>query len=100
MDHVPVDITFISNMWSWHHHACPQGDPDVVRAEGYEFIVKTAEAKGLTLKEAARRALWGWATREGDLSWDLLFDLSKIFRATRPTDASKVDETLYRRRRR
>ena len=71
-----------------------------VDRELYAFIAKTAEAKGLTLKEAARRAIWDWAAREGDLSWDPLFDLSKSFRAPRRTDASKVDEAVYRRRRR
>jgi hypothetical protein len=34
----------------------------------YEFIVKTAKSKGLTLKEAAREALRAWAVQEGNLS--------------------------------
>lgn len=71
-----------------------------VEPEVYEFIAKTAAAKGLTLKEAARQAIREWAAREGDLSWDPLFDLSKTFPSAHPTDASKVDEVLYRRRRR
>ncbi len=71
-----------------------------VEPEVYAFIAKTAAAKGLTLKEAARRAIWDWAAREGDLSWDPLFDLSKSFGSARPTDASKVHEVVYRRRRR
>lgn len=66
----------------------------------YEFVVKTAEAKGLTLKEAVRRALREWAAREGDLSWDPLFDISKTFKTGKRTDASRVDEGLYGRRRR
>ncbi|MCI4371450.1 MAG: hypothetical protein L3J78_02260 [Thermoplasmata archaeon] len=70
-------------------------DPEI-----YRFIAKTAESKGLTIKEAARRAIWDWAAREGDLSWDPLFDLSKTFRAGKRTDASKVNEVVYRRRRR
>src|SRR2546428_2608054 len=64
----------------------------------YSFVLKTAEAKGLTLKEAARQALTEWAAREGDLSWDPLFDLSKTFTAGQRTDASKVNEGVYRRR--
>ena len=64
------------------------------------FVLRTAEAKGLTLKEAARQALSEWASREGDLSWDPLFDLSKTFSSAKRTDASKVDEVLYRRRKR
>ena len=66
----------------------------------YSFILKTAESKGLTLKEAARQALSEWAAREGDLTWDPLFDLSKVFTAGKRTDASKVDEVLYGRRKR
>ena len=64
----------------------------------YSFILKTAESKGLTLKEAARQALSDWAAREGKLAWDPLFDLSKVFTAGRRTDASKVDEVRYVKR--
>ena len=66
----------------------------------YSFVLKTAEAKGLTLKEAARQALTEWAAREGDLSWDPLFDLSKTFTAGHRTDVSEVNEVVYRRRKR
>ena len=61
----------------------------------YEFVLRTAKAKGLTLKEAAREALRRWASSEGDLSWDPLFDLSKTYRARGRTDSSRVDEVLY-----
>lgn len=63
----------------------------------YEFVLRTARSKGLTLKEAAREALRRWASSEGDLSWDPLFDLSRTFRAGKRTDSSKVDEVLYGR---
>src|SRR5207245_6479285 len=66
----------------------------------YPFVLKTAEAKGLTLNEAARQALTEWAAREGDLSWDPLFYLSKTFTASHRTDASKVNEFVQRRRNR
>lgn len=66
----------------------------------YEFVLKTAKAKGLTLKEAVREALRTWASQEGDLSWDPLFDLSKTFRSGRKVDSSRVDEVLYGRRKR
>lgn len=66
----------------------------------YSFILKTAESKGLTLKEATRQALSEWAARTGDLAWDPLFDMSKTFSAGKRTDASKVDEVVYRRRKR
>ncbi len=65
----------------------------------YEFVVKTAKAKGITLKEATREALRRWAAMEGDLSWDPLFDLSKTFKSKKGTDSSKVDEILYGKRR-
>lgn len=78
------------------------GERKVVQTEldpaVYAFVVKTAEAKGLTLKEATRRAIEEWAAREGDLSWDPLFDPSWGFKTGKPSDASKVDEVLYRRR--
>src|SRR2546428_1025277 len=61
----------------------------------YSFVLKTAEAKGLTLKEAARQALTEWAAREGDLSWDPLFDLSKTFTAGQRTGASQANEVAY-----
>jgi len=61
----------------------------------YDFVVKTAKAKGITLKEATREALRRWASMEGDLSWDPLFDLSKTFNSKKATDSSKVDEILY-----
>jgi len=66
----------------------------------YEFVLKTAKAKGLTLKEAAREALREWAAREGDLSWDPLFDPSWGFRGGKKTDSSKVDDVVYGRRKR
>ena len=66
----------------------------------YEFVVKTAKARGVSLKEAAREALRRWASSEGDLSSDPLFDLTKTFHARTRTDSSRVDEVVYARRRR
>ncbi|HKZ23812.1 MAG TPA: hypothetical protein VJ224_05350 [Thermoplasmata archaeon] len=66
----------------------------------YEFVLKTAKSKGLTLKEAVREALRAWAAQEGDLSWDPLFDPAWGEKARKPTDASKVDEVLYGRKKR
>ena len=65
----------------------------------YEFVLKTAKSKGLTLKEATREALRAWVAQEGDLSWDPLFDPSWGETAPKGTDASKVKEVVYRRRR-
>ena len=47
----------------------------------YEFVVRTAKAKGITLTEATGEALRRWAAMEGDLSWDPLFDPSKTFKS-------------------
>jgi hypothetical protein len=66
----------------------------------YDFVVRTAKAKGLTLKEATREALRAWATQEGDLSWDPLFDPAWGGKARKRTDASKVNQVVYGRRRR
>lgn len=70
-------------------------DPEV-----YEFVLRTAKAKGLSLKAAAGEALRQWAAREGDLSWDPLFDPNWGFEGRVKKDASKVNEVLYRRRKR
>ena len=63
--------------------------------EAYAFLLKTAESKGLTLKEALRQAALEWAAREGDLSFDPLFDFS----ITAPKGTRKYpdrgEETLY-----
>jgi hypothetical protein len=69
-----------------------------VAPEVYEFVLRTAKAKGLTLKEAAREALREWAAREGDLSWDPLFDPDWGFKGGKKTDSSKVNEVLYARK--
>jgi len=66
----------------------------------YEFISRTARSKGLTLKEATREALRAWAVQEGDLSSGPLFDPNWGFPGRVKTDASKVNEVLYRRRKR
>ena len=66
----------------------------------YEFVVKTAKSKGITIKEATRRALRAWASQEGDLSSDPLFDPNWGFPGRVRRDASKVNEVLYRRRKR
>jgi hypothetical protein len=71
-----------------------------IATEFYEFVVRTAKAKGLTLREAARKALREWGTREGDPSWDPLFDPDWGFKGGRKTDSSKVDEVLYGRKKR
>ena len=71
-----------------------------VTLEVYEFVARTAKAKGLSLKEAAREALREWATREGDLRWDPLFDPGWGFKVGEKTDASKVDEVIYGRKKR
>lgn len=70
-----------------------------IAPEVYDFVLRTAKAKGLTLKEAAREALREWAAREGDLSWDPLFDPAWGFKGGKKTDSSKVDEVLYGRKR-
>ena len=64
----------------------------------YDFVLKTAKMKGLTLKDAAREALREWAAREGDLSWDPLFNPAWGFKGRVKSDASQVDEVLYGRR--
>ncbi len=69
-----------------------------IDASLYEFVVKTARAKGLTLKEATREALRAWSAQEGDLSRDPIFDPRWGEKARRGTDASRVNDVLHRRR--
>lgn len=66
----------------------------------YEFVLKTAKSKGLTLKEAAREALRSWAAQEGDASSDPLFDPNWGFPGRVKNDASRVNRVVYRRRKR
>lgn len=65
----------------------------------YESVSRTAEAKGVSLPEAFRIALQEWASREGDLSLDPLFDPTWKGTEGKKSDASKVDEVLYGRKR-
>jgi len=61
----------------------------------YEFILRTAEAKGITLKEALRIAALEWAGREGDLSFDPLFDFSTTVPKGRRKFPDRGEEVLY-----
>lgn len=68
-----------------------------VDLDAYKFILKTAESKGLTLKEALRVAVMEWAAREGDLSFDPLFDFSRVVTKGQRKYPDKGEETLYGR---
>lgn len=63
----------------------------------YDTLASAAKLRKLTIKEAAREALLGWALSEADLTQDSLFRL-------RPTKfklkvrADRLEEFLYRRR--
>ncbi|HKZ48664.1 MAG TPA: hypothetical protein VJ397_07760 [Thermoplasmata archaeon] len=76
-------------------------DKKVVQTEvdrdAYDFILKTAEAKGLTLKEALRVAALEWAAREGDLKFDPLFDFSRVVAKGRRKFPDRGEEVLYGR---
>lgn len=63
--------------------------------EAYEFLLKTAESKGLTLKEALRQAAIEWAAREGDLSFDPLFDFSIAASKGTRKYPDRGEEALY-----
>ena len=65
-----------------------------VDLDAYKFILKTAESKGLTLKEALRVAVMEWAAREGDLSFDPLFDFSRVVMKGQRKYPDKGEETL------
>ena len=61
----------------------------------YEFVLRTAEAKGITLKEALRVAALEWAAREGDLTFDPLFDFALVAPKGRRKFPNRGEETLY-----
>ena len=67
--------------------------------EAYRFILKTAESKGLTLKEALRVAVLEWAAREGNLSSDPLFDFSIKAPVGKRKFPDRGEELLYGRKR-
>jgi len=66
-----------------------------VDRDAYEFLLKTAESKGLTLKEALRQAALEWAAREGDLSFDPLFDFSIVVSKGSRKFPDRGEEVLY-----
>ncbi|OGS64290.1 MAG: hypothetical protein A3K59_02380 [Euryarchaeota archaeon RBG_19FT_COMBO_69_17] len=63
--------------------------------DAYAFLLKTAESKGLTLKQALREAAMEWAAREGDLSFDPLFDFTITVAKGSRRYPDREDETLY-----
>ena len=66
-----------------------------VDRDAYEFLLKTAESKGLTLKEALRQAALEWAAREGDLSFDPMFDFSIVASKGSRKFPDRGEEVLY-----
>ncbi len=63
-------------------------------AKEYELLSSTAKTKGLTIKEAARKALVEWAISSGDISDDPLLRL-KPFRFRTKMKAEEVEKVLY-----
>lgn len=64
-------------------------------AKEYELLSSTARTKGLTIKEAARKAIVEWAISSTDLSGDPLLKLQP-FRFRRKVRAEEIDKVLYR----
>jgi len=60
----------------------------------YEMLSATARDKGLTIKEAARKALVDWSTSELDLREDPLFQLKPV-RFKEKIRVLEIDKLLY-----
>jgi hypothetical protein len=70
----------------------------VVQAElgedEYEMLSSVAKREGLTIKEAARRALLEWSLSSLDFKQDPLFRLKPV-KFRRKIRASEIDRFLY-----
>ena len=60
----------------------------------YDLLSDVAKKKGLTIKEAARRAHLDWSTSRMDLKNDPLFRLKPV-RFKQKIDSSEMDRFLY-----
>ncbi|HYU54889.1 MAG TPA: hypothetical protein VEL71_01595 [Candidatus Dormibacteraeota bacterium] len=60
----------------------------------YDLLSEVAKKKGLTIKEAARRALLDWSTSRMDLKNDPLFRLKPV-RFKQKIKSSEIDRFLY-----
>ena len=60
----------------------------------YEMLSATARDKGLTIKDAARKALVDWSISELDLRKDPLFQLKPV-RFKEKIRVSEIDKLLY-----
>ncbi len=62
--------------------------------EEYEVLSAVAKREGLTIKEAARRALLEWSVSGLDLKEDSIFRLKPV-KFREKTKASEIDRFLY-----
>ncbi len=60
----------------------------------YELLSEVAKREGLTIKEAARRALLEWSTSGLELKHDPLFRLTPV-KFREKIKASQIDPFLY-----
>jgi hypothetical protein len=60
----------------------------------YDLLSDVAKREGLTIKEAARRALLDWSMRGVELKYDPLFRLKPV-RFKQKIQRSRIDRFLY-----
>ncbi len=65
-----------------------------LREDEYEVLSSVAKREGLTIKEAARRALLEWSLSSLDLKQDPLFRLKPV-KFKEKIKASEIDRFLY-----
>lgn len=63
-------------------------------AKEYELLSSTAKTRGLTIKEAARKAIVEWAISSADISGDPLLKL-KPFRFRTKMKSEEIEKVLY-----
>ncbi|MFQ5885343.1 MAG: hypothetical protein ACE5IO_09620 [Thermoplasmata archaeon] len=65
-------------------------------AESYKMLREVVKKKGISIKDGVRQAVRDWTLRESDMNNDPFFDTSNVIEGRKVTDATRIDETLYR----
>ncbi len=67
-----------------------------LETESYNILKEVVKKKGMSIKEGVRQAVKDWTLRESDLNIDPFFNTSNVINGRKVTNATRVDETLYR----
>ncbi len=67
-----------------------------LEAESYGILKEVVKKKGISIKDGVRQAIRDWTLRESDINNDPFFDVSNVIKGRKVTDATQVDEKIYR----